>query len=165
MKKIFTIIAAALVLFMGACKKSETVTPETPASSGNSYTVNGTTHKVVYSGVITSGGKYSLIFADRTPIAGEFNFLVVKFKTVPTTGTYTALTMMGDPPIANANECHIGASNNIGTGYGYIGAGTAPITIQVTVTGGKAKIVIPEITVQQTPSNANVKLSGTVQEI
>ena len=162
MKKIFTIIAAAVVLFMGACKKSETATPETPASSGNSYTVNGTTYKVVYTGVTNVSGKYSIVFADRTPVAGEFNFLAVKFKAAPTTGTYTVVTMAGDPPIANANECQIGASNNTTTGYGYIGA---PFTIQVTVTGGKAKIVIPETTVQQTPSNANVKLSGTVQEI
>jgi hypothetical protein len=164
MKKIFTLIAAALVLFMGACKKSETVTPDN-SSSGNSYTVNGTSYNVVYTGVTNVGGKYSLIFADRTPVAGEFNFLTVKFKAAPTTGTYTVVTMAGDPPIANANECQIGASNNAAIGYGYIGAGTAPITIQVTVTGGKAKIVIPEITVQQTPSNANVKLSGTIQEI
>jgi hypothetical protein len=163
MKKIFTIIAAALVLFMGACKKSETVTPD--SSSGNSYTVNGTSYKVVYSTVTNVSGKYSIVFADRTPVSGEFNFLTVKFKAAPTTGTYTVVTMAGDPPIANANECQIGASNNAAIGYGYIGAGTAPITIQVTVTGGKAKIVIPEITVQQTPSNANVKLSGTVQEI
>ncbi len=164
MKRIFTIIAAVTVLFLGACKKSETVTPDN-SSSGNSYTVNGTTYKVVYSTVTNVGGKYSIVFADRTPVSGEFNFVTVKFKAAPTTGTYTVVTMAGDPPIANANECQIGASNNTTTGYGYIGAGTAPVTVQVTVTGGKTKIVIPEITVQQTPSNANVKLSGSVQEI
>lgn len=160
MKRTLVLLSALMILFASSCKKDEGETPETPTTAGNSYKLNGTTYNVAYSGTSTVNGHLNYIFADRTPAAGEFNFLTVKFKGTPTTGTYQLVTMANNPPIANANQCQIGASNNTTLGYGYVGTGT--VNIDVTVTGGKIKIVIPEISVETTPGGAMVKLSGTV---
>ena len=165
MKKVFTVLAAALVLFTVACEKNDTKTEEAAvASASSSYTLGGVNYKVVYSGVTQTNNKHNYIFADRTPAAGMFNFLSVSFKTAPTTGTYQLISLDGNAPITAANQCQIGASNNTTLGYGYVGTGT--VNINVVVTGGKVKITIPEISVLESPSgNSNVKLSGTVQEL
>lgn len=164
MKKVFTVLAAALILFTVACEKDETKKEETPvATTSSSYTLGGTNYKVAYSGVTQTNNKYNYIFADRTPAAGLFNFLSVSFKAAPTTGTYQLISLAGNAAITAANQCQIGASNNTTLGYGY--SGTSPVNIDVVVTSGKVKITIPEISVLESPSGATVKLSGTVQEL
>lgn len=162
MKKLFAILLASTVLFLGACKKDKTETLEAVATG--SWTLGTQTFSIKYSGVTNASGRYSLIFAEKTPAAGVFNFLTVGFKAEPTVGTYDLVSMANNAPIATSTQCQVGASDNTATGgYGYIGA--AGVTkIVVEKVNGKLKISIPEIKVTGS-TGTEVKLYGVATEI
>jgi ribosomal protein L21E len=60
-----------------------------------------------------------------------------------------------------SNQVEVFAGSSAGV-YAYRGAA---INVTVTLSGGKYKVVIPEITVMGTAGTPDVKLSGTFQEM
>ncbi|MCO5948823.1 hypothetical protein [Mucilaginibacter flavidus] len=162
MKKAFTLMVAVLVLFTIACKKDSTT--KKAASGENSWILDGVTYKTgITSRANTSGGdKTTLInFWTAVPTSDfRVNGVSVSFATVPTaSGTLKLKGGVGGTLTANQFEL---AASTLTKTYAYLGA---DVDITVTVTGGKVKVVIPEITLKCTTSDPDVKLSGTVQEL
>lgn len=154
-------MAAALLLFTVGCKKSETTT----TTSGNSsWTLAGITYKAAITNrTPTSGSNPTFLFNfwDAAPTADlKVNSLALSFKEVPTTsGTYQLVGGVGGTLTAKQFELAAGTHTLY---YAYLGA---TMDVAVTVTGGKVKVVIPEITLKCTTAQPDAKLTATVQEL
>ena len=167
MKKSFSILLMAFVLFAGACKKDSTQEEKADAANG-SYKLGDKTYKIAYSDVTTASGGYAVIFADRTAAQvvanGDhiMNFIAFRFKAEPTVGTYQLVSYGVDPP-TSANQCQVSTSNNKEIGYAYIGTGSVNVVVEKV--GGKLKVTVPEITVQEHTTKVDVKLSASVTQM
>jgi len=163
MKKLLPLIAIVL-LHLGACKKS-TDSSTTPTTTGdNSWVLAGVSYKTLISiRTLTSGGTVNTLFNfyDVVPSAtAKINSVTLSFVTAPTaSGTYQ---LVGVGQAKTATQCEIAVGTAVPSAYGYIGAST---DITVTVTGGKVKIVVPEITLKGTTGQADAKFSGSLQEL
>ncbi|MEO6150866.1 MAG: hypothetical protein ABIN95_11720 [Mucilaginibacter sp.] len=173
MKKLFTIAAAALVLFTSACKKDDSKKEEeTPGTS--TWTLDGNTYTTKYNDHdgSTSSGSAFYFFWDAIPAneSVKFHSINFDFASAPTTsGTYQ-LVSVGDAPTGKQFTLSAGygsiaeAGTPTGDSYGYVYLGT-PIDVTVTVTGGKISVVIPEISVKSSLGGADVKLKASIKEI
>lgn len=167
MKKSLSILLMAFVLFAGACKKDSTQKEKENAANG-SYKLGDKNFNIVYSDVTTAGGGYNVMFADRTPAAvlaagdGIMNYLIISFKVQPTAGTYQLMGYQESPPTGD-KQCQVATSNNKAISYAYVGTGSVNIVVEKV--GGKLKVIIPEITVQEHTTKVEVKLSATVTEM
>ena len=163
MKKVAAIMAMAVVLFTSACKKDENGTEVAAAATG-SWTLGTNTYKVAFSNKgLTGGGNpvTLIIFADDANIlSSNVHTLNLSFKTSPTTsGTYQLVGSVGGNLTSNQFELNAGSPAGV---YVYLGA---PVNVDVTVSGGKVKVVIPEITVKSSNSaQSDLKLSAILQE-
>lgn len=160
MKKLITLMAIAFAL-CSACKKDKSET----ASGDNSWTLAGTTYKaaITYK-TTTSGGTATILynFWDATPSATvKVNSLGLSFVEAPSaSGTYQ---LVGVGQAKTAKQFEISAGTTAPLYYAYIGA--TAVDVQVTVSGGKIKVTIPEVTLKCTTSNPDAKLTATVQEM
>lgn len=153
-------LTALVILFTPGCKKEgeDEIIPNT-VIAGN-WKLGTNSYKVAYTSKgTTSGGGVIAIFADAILTSPTVNTLNLTFKTTPTvSGTYQ-LVGIGASTIDKQVELFAGNSTTV---YAYIGTA---VNIEVTVTGGKVKVVIPEVLVKATTGSSDVKLSATVQEL
>ncbi|MEO6631099.1 MAG: hypothetical protein ABIN13_05230, partial [Mucilaginibacter sp.] len=139
-------------------------TTKKTAGGENSWTLDGVTYKTAISNKgLTSGGDVTFLvnFWAAAPNADlRVNGVAVSFKEAPTaSGTFQLKGGVGGTLAANQFELAAATLTNT---YAYLGPN---IDISVTITGGKIKIVIPEIMLKNAAGGADVKLSGTVQEL
>lgn len=153
-------LTALFVLSTSGCKKDgeDEVIPNT-VIAGN-WKLGTNSYKVAYTSKgTTSGGGVIAIFADAILTSPTVNTLNLTFKTTPTvSGTYQ-LVGMGASTTDKQVELFAGNSTTV---YAYLGTA---VNIEVTVVGGKVKVVIPEVSVKSTTGSSDVKLSATVQEL
>ena len=156
MKKAF-ILVITLAFFAAGCKKSDV-----SASVDSTWTLGTTSYKAVMSNKgATSGGNTLLSFWDAVPVGASptVNSINFTFLTSPTTsGSYE---LVGQGTALNANNFQMFAGGPAGV-YAYNSVG---VKVQVTVTGGKVKIVMPEVSMMSTTGQPAVKLTASVQEI
>lgn len=143
-----------------ACKKDDSA----KATGDNSWTLAGVTYKTTIGyKTTTSGGSVTALynFFDATPSATvKVNSLSLSFVEAPTaSGTYQ---LVGVGQAKTAKQFEIAAGTVAPLAYAYIGSS---VDIAVTVTGGKVKVVIPEISMKCTTTNPDVKLTASVQEM
>jgi hypothetical protein len=161
MKKLLPLVAIALILFTGACKKKDSeVTP----GGGGSWTLAGVSYKIAITNRSpTSGSNPTILlnFWDAVPTADlKVNSVAFSFKETPTTsGTYQLVGGVGGTLTAKQFEIAAGTHTLY---YAYLGTA---VDVTVTVTNGKIKIVLPEITLKSTSSQPDAKLTGTFQEL
>ncbi|QKJ32777.1 hypothetical protein HQ865_24470 [Mucilaginibacter mali] len=159
MKKLITLMALA-VAFCSACKKDKSET----ASGDNSWTLAGTTYKtaITYK-TTTSGGTATILynFWDATPSATvKVNSLALSFVEAPSaSGTYQ---LVATGQAKTARQFEISAGTTAPLYYAYIGTS---VDVQVTVSSGKIKVTLPEVSLKCTTSSPDAKLTGTVQEM
>ncbi|MFD2144203.1 hypothetical protein [Mucilaginibacter antarcticus] len=160
MKKLLLLICAGALLFTIGCKKQD---QEVAPQGNGSWTLAGVSYKanVTYKGP-TSHGEFLINFWESAPTADlKVNSLALSFKEDPTTsGTYQ---LVGYGTTLSGKQFTLAAGTKEGLAYAYIGATNIDVTI--TVTGGKAKVVIPEITLKGASGQADAKLSASVQEM
>ena len=159
MKKAF-ILLITIALFSAGCKKSDV-----SASVDSSWTLGTTSYKSAASlRVITSGGTPNTLinFYDVAPNGSNtasINSAVFTFLNPPTTsGSYE---LVGIGTALNANNFQLAAGGPAGV-YAYIGTG---VKATVTITNGKAKIVVPEVMLKSTSSQPDIKFTASVQEV
>ncbi|MFD0752321.1 hypothetical protein ACFQZS_19355 [Mucilaginibacter calamicampi] len=158
MKKAF-ILVITLALFAAGCKKNDTA-----ASVESSWTLGSTTYKAVASNKgTTSGGTATTLLSiwDAVPVGASptVNSINFTFQTAPTTsGSYE---LVGLGTALNANNFQLSAGGPGGT-YAYNSVG---VKAQVTVTNGKVKVVVPEVSMMSTTGQPAVKLTANVQEM
>lgn len=144
-----------------ACKKDKTET----ASGDNSWTLAGTTYKTSLSYKTTASGSGANIlynFYDATPSSTvKVNAMTASF--IETPSASGAYQLVGVGQAKTAKQFELSAGTTAPLYYAYIG--TAAVDVQVTVTGGKVKIVIPEVTLKCTTSSPDAKFTATVQEM
>ena len=158
MKKILALASVALFLLTSSCKKDDGA--DTQVSASGSWTLNGVTHKAAYTTKSTTSDGNTLFMAfDKLPNDPAVNSFNLSFKTAPTAGGTYQLVAFGSATASNQVEVFAGSSAGV---YAYRGAA---INVTVTLSGGKYKVVIPEITVMGTAGTPDVKLSGTFQEM
>lgn len=158
MKKTLTLLFAAAMLIAAGCKKSDSNTP----SGNNSWTLAGVTYKTAITNKSTTSiGNTLIYFWDAQPTTDlKVNSIALSFKTAPTTsGTYKLVGGAGGTLTGNQFELSAGTHTSA---YAYIGAA---MDVNITVTNGKARIEIPEITLKSTSSSPDAKLSASVQEL
>jgi len=158
MKKAF-ILVITIALFAAGCKKSDVA-----ASVDSSWTLGSTTYKAALSnkGTTSGGTPTTLIsFFDAIPVGASptVNSINFTFLTAPTASDSYELVGLGTA--LNANRVQLSAGGPGGT-YAYNSTG---VKVQVTVTGGKVKIVIPEVSMMSTSGQPAVKLTASVQEM
>jgi hypothetical protein len=162
MKKTLTLAAAVIMLFMSACKKDGS--NKKSISGDNGWTLDGVSYKtgLTYKTTTSGGEPTTLInFWEAAPNADHrVNGVAVSFKQSPTaSGTFHLKGGVGGTLAADEFEL---AASTLTKTDAYLGT---TVDITVTVTGGKLKIVIPEISLKSTTGDPDVKLSGTVQEM
>ncbi len=140
--------ALALTVIAASCKKSEDSGPT------NTYSVNGTSHSpstVVRQALING---LQAVEGNGTSASQ----VLVSFKTLPTAdGTYKVVSSAD-----SANQVDITYQSGANL-YDSYDKSTANAT--VTVSGGKIKIVVPEIYLKSsTTANDSVKFSATLTE-
>jgi hypothetical protein len=158
MKKAF-ILVITLAFFAAGCKKSNV-----SASTESTWTLGSTSYKAVMSNKgPTSGGTSNtlLSFWDGVPVGASptVNSINFTFLTPPTTSGSYELVGMGTA--LNANNFQMFAGGPAGV-YAYNSVG---VKVEVTVTGGKLKIIVPEVSMMSTTGQPAVKLTASVQEI
>jgi hypothetical protein len=156
MKKAF-ILVITLAIFAAGCKKKDA-----EPSVESSWTLGTTTYKAALSNKgATSGGNTLLSFWDAVPVGASptVNSINFTFLTPPTTSGSYELVGMGTA--LNANNFQMSAGGPAGV-YAYNSVG---VKVQVTVTGGKVKIVVPEVSMMSTTGQPAVKLTASVQEM
>ena len=150
---------AAFALCSG-CKKDD----KTEVSGESSWTLAGTTYKtaITYKTVTSGATPVTLVnFWDAQPTATiKVNAVALSFINPPTTtGTYQ---LVGAGTATTSKQFELGAATVASSAYAYIGS---PLDITVTVTGGKIKVVIPEITLKCTTGSPDAKFTGTFTEM
>lgn len=158
MKKAF-ILVITLAMFAAGCKKSDV-----SASVDSTWTLGTTSYKAVMSNKgPTSGGTSNtlLSFWDGVPVGASptINSINFTFLTPPTTSDSYELVGLGTALTANRFQLSAGGPAGV---YAYNSVG---VKVQVTVTGGKIKIVLPEVSMMSTTGQPAVKLTANVQEM
>jgi len=159
MKKLLLLVIT-IALFTTGCKKNDVT-----ASVDSSWTLGSTTYKSAASLRVTTSASTpnTLInFYDVAPNGSNtasLNSATFTFLTPPTaSGSYE---LVGIGTALNANNFQLAAGGPAGV-YAYIGTG---VKVQVTVTGGKVKIVVPEVMMKSTSSLPDAKFTASVQEM
>lgn len=163
MKKLLSFATASLILFSVACKKDNDT-----ATSPGSWKVGSNTYNVAFSNRIGTDGpdsQYMFTFTDPEPSGSVgVNYFTIVFKSKPTAGTYELIGGTGNASLTNT-QCEITVANSDASyAYGYTKANAK--IVEVSLSRGKTKITIPEISLTS-PASAgfvDVKFSATVQE-
>ena len=156
MKKITSILTIAMVVLFASCQK------ETATVEAGSWTIGSTTYKVAYSfKTQTSNGKTMFVFSDVviTGANPQANTVALTFATDPTTsGAYQLVSSASGN--TTGNQVQISAGNQA-SAYAYIGS---PVNVDVTISGGKVKLVIPQLSMTGASGQANANFTATLQE-
>lgn len=158
MKKVTTFFATAMILFFTSCKKENTST------DSGSWQLGATTYKVAYSGKTQLSGSTSntlYIFSDVVLQGSnpQANTLNLAFTAPPAaSGTYQLVSSASSGITGNQVQVSAGSQSS---SYAYIGSA---VNVDVTVTGGKIQVVIPQVTMTSTSGQPTVTLSATVRE-
>lgn len=160
MKKTAVFFATALVLFFAACKKEDATNED-----AGSWQLGTNTYQVAFSGRATLSGSTTntlYIFSDvvlqgSNPQANTLNFTFTAPPAV--SGTYQLVSSASSAITSNQVQVAAGRQSS---SYAYIG--TTPVNVEVTVTGGLIKVVLPQVTMTSTSGQPNVTLSAAVWE-
>ncbi len=148
-----------LALLISGCKKSD-VSP----TGDSSWTLGSTTYKGAFSVRVTNDGSspstiFNFFDAVPTNSSATLNTINFTFKAVPAESASYELISLSNELVGN--RVQIAAGGPAGA-YAYLGS---PVKVQVTVTGGKVKIVVPEITMKSNSTLPDAKLTANVQEM
>jgi hypothetical protein len=176
MKKVLKISVLTLVmLFMVNCTKDES-TDDSGSSGGAIPSAGwriGTTNYTTVFTMKNVGQPNSIAAFDRIPGLEDVNSVIILFnnKTGIAAGTFKTVIKPNQEDLL-ANEIMI----SMGTGYSqntgkylkdYVSAVDKSVNAVVTITGGKVKVVIPEIEIYSLPLNASstkTTFAGTIIE-
>lgn len=168
MKKLLLFIASSALLTASCSKKEDPApaTPSTPTTSGiptNGWKLGTVTYT---SAIVAKSGANILSAMDGIPSGSSpaVNSLNVYFSALPTAnGTYSIVKY---PSTTSLTATQIGVTAGLyATSTTYSTTGFDGINATVTVTGGKIKVVIPEVWVKVTGGGTDsLKLTGTVLE-
>ncbi|MGY3214318.1 hypothetical protein [Mucilaginibacter sp. HD30] len=153
------ILLITIAFFAAGCKKNDA-----EPSVESSWTLGTTSYKAALSYRITSSGSTvnTLIsFYDAIPTGSNtatINSAVFTFLNPPTVSGSYELVSIGTA--LNANNFQLAAGGPAGV-YAYIGTGAK---VNITITNGKAKIVVPEVMLKSTSSLPDAKFTATVLE-
>lgn len=170
MKNVFKIsILALAALLMVNCSDDD----NSGGGSANGWSVGSTNYTTSITQRFATGSIENAITAiDATGGQANLNTAIVIFseETGIAAGTYRIITET-DGMLPDANEIMISAGTNYDGATGEYGTSWYPVSGQtvdatVTITGGKAKIVIPQINVTPIPlgSGTATTFSGTIIE-
>ncbi|MFY7900342.1 MAG: hypothetical protein ACOVNY_09170 [Chitinophagaceae bacterium] len=166
-----TLVLLAFMVTLFACKKEDT------ATSGGSIPTNGwrigTTNYTTVFSMRNAGQPNSIAVFDAIPGTNNSSNVAVLFNNITgiAAGTFKVVFKPNQSDLL-ANEIMIGAS----TGYNptlskpdkeYATVPTLTVDATVTITGGKAKIVIPQINIvaiPASPSSITTTFAGTIIE-
>ena len=153
------VISLMTLALLGGCRKSAVLPVE--RISDNTWSLDGKHFVTASNRIITAGGPESeIVFQDS--YISDLAILVIIFKNIPTSsGTYKLIRDTLDP-LGDKEMNLVSKASNTGS-CAYMGE---PIDIQVTVTGGKVKLTIPEVNMKSyDPSKPAYKLSAAVYEL
>jgi hypothetical protein len=168
----FAMLVIAIAASLFACKKEDT------SSSSGSIPANGwrigTTNYTTAFAMRNVGMPNNIGAFDAVPSANNLNSVVVLFNNVTgiAAGTFKVVFKANQSDLL-ADEIIVGASTgyNQSTGQYNKQYATVPgetVNATVTITGGKAKVVIPQINIvayPATPSSPTTTFAGTIQEL
>ena len=156
----------AISLLFASCKKSSSSSSTTtiPSAGWKLGTTSYTSAYVARFGVTGSAGtSVELTALDALPTASAPNKCTIYFPTYPTTGGTFHVATVGTTISLSATQ--IGVTAEIGaTATYYASTGLDNIDATVTVSGGKIKVVIPDVWVKIVGGTDSLKLTGTVLE-
>ena len=160
-------LAASLLC---SCKKSSTSSPTpspSPSIPTDGWKLGTTSYKQVY--CLRQTGQFALNCVDAT--TGNIHSFAAFFKAYPTaSGTYHIVKLVVDStstyPGVNIGDHDVIVTGSIPNGSGgsngYWSIGTEGKDATVTITGGKMKIEVPEVSVVY--NTDTLKLTGTMVE-
>jgi len=169
MKQLVCIVIAGSLAFT-ACKKSSSTSTTTTTTSipKDGWKLGANTYKQVY--CLRQSGQFALNCVDAT--TGSIHSFAAFFKAYPTaSGTYHIVRLAADStmtyPGSNIGDHDVIVTGSIpsgaGSSHGYWSIGTEGKDATVTITGGKMKIEVPEVSVVYNNTDT-LKLSGTMIE-
>ncbi len=169
MKRLIVSVFSVAVLAVSCTKKtnpapSTPITPTTPTIPANGWELGTTSYTSV---IVAKAGPNIISALDGTPSGSSpaVNSLNVYFSAFPATGGTFAIVQY--PSTTPLTSTQIGVTAGLyATATTYASTGSDAVNATVTITGGKLKIVIPEVWVKKTGSGAmdSLKLTGTVLE-
>ncbi|MFY7651276.1 MAG: hypothetical protein ACOVQE_01170 [Chitinophagaceae bacterium] len=173
MKKFLTLTAIAAVFMFSSCKKdSADGGKNTGDVTGNGWKIGSTNYSIALS-LRNIAGPSSIGFFDAAPSANNLNTVVVFFNKTSgiKAGSFKVVTKPDENDLLT-DEIMIGPSVGYSQSTGqynkqYASALGQTITATVTITGGKAKIVIPSHNIVTVPINASATtttFAGTLTE-
>ncbi len=156
MKKITSIVMMVMVLLVASCQKESTT------AEVGTWTLGANTYKVAYSFKSqTSNGQTLFVFSDVviTGANTPANTVALTFATAPTaSGTYQIVSSASGT--VTGSQVQISAGNQ-SSAYAYIGS---TVSVNVTVSGGKVKMVIPQLSMFGAGGQGNANLTATLTE-
>lgn len=179
MKK-FQKVTSLVMLFLAlstaivSCKKDDAASSNTASIPSNGWRIGTTNYTTVFA-MRNVGQPNSIGAFDALPTANNLNTTVVLFNNVTgiAAGTFKVVFKANQSDLL-ADEIIVGASTgyNQSTGQYAKQYATVPgetVNATVTITGGKAKIVIPQINIKSyfpvTGTPENTTFAGTIQEL
>ncbi|MCU0321614.1 MAG: hypothetical protein MUE72_04315 [Chitinophagaceae bacterium] len=177
MKKVNAIFKALLLITIvsigfSSCEKSTDDAGGSSSIPANGWRIGTTNYTTVFS-MRNAGQPNSIAVFDAIPGSNNSSNVAVLFNNITgiAAGTFKVVFKPNQSDLL-ANEIMIGAS----TGYNptlskpdkeYTTVPTVTVDATVTITGGKAKIVIPQINIvaiPATPSSTTTTFAGTIVE-
>ncbi|MCW3121476.1 MAG: hypothetical protein JWQ38_968 [Flavipsychrobacter sp.] len=167
-------------MLLVSCKKSTTTTttpttttPTTTTTTTTAIPTNGwkmgaTSYTSVYvsrSGPTgsSSGAAVGLTALDAAPTASTINKCTIYLPSYPTAGGTFRVVKVGSVVTLGATEVGVTAQLASSSAY-YASTGLDGIDVTVTVTGGKIKVVVPDVWVKNIAGSDSMKLTGTILE-
>lgn len=173
MKKLFILTALVGIVFFSACKKDG----DSPSpGSGNIPTAGwqiGTTNYNTFFTQRNAGLNNSILFADKIPGLNDVNTVIVLFNNITgiAAGTYK-IVVKSDQTALLADEIMVSPNTGYTQSTGsynksFITVTGQTISATVTITGGKAKLVVPSHNIISYPINTSsttTTFAGTLTE-
>jgi hypothetical protein len=161
-----------LSLFVSSCKKDDATTSNNSSIPSNGWRI-GTTNYTTLLAIRNVGQPNSIGAFDASPSANNLNTAVVLFNNTTgiAAGTYKVVfkanqsDLLADEITVGANVGYNQSTGQYATQYAVSPGQTVNAT--VTITGGKAKVVIPQINIvayPSTPTSATTTFAGTLIE-
>ncbi len=173
MKKLFILTALVSIVFFSACTKEDD-SPNT--GSGSIPTAGwqiGTTNYSTFFTQRNAGLNNSIMFADKIPGLNDVSTVIVLFNNISgiAAGTYK-IVVKSDQTALLADEIMVSPNTGYTQSTGsynksYVSVLGQTITATVTITGGKAKLVVPSHNIISFPINTSsttTTFAGTLVE-
>jgi len=165
----FALISA--VLFVSSCTKTASEDAASSSVPANGWIIGTTNYTTTFS--IRAGQPNSIAFFDALPSANNLNSTAILFNNTTgiAAGTFKVVTKPNQSNLL-ADEIMVAPSTGYSQSTGqynkvYATALTETVNATVTITGGKAKIVVPQINVVSVPINTSsttASFAGTFVE-